>query len=147
MAQITFPFTGYLNNGYAEELQTSFVETTPDAGSQFRRETFTDIGRSVRGSKIVDDTEKGSFVNFYQNDTRSGSKPFMFYDCSNNINRQVKFIGKPSISRLSDKWSISFSLWFEPTKIVAELSLITEDGKLLITEDDKSIVADVEFNV
>lgn len=147
MANITFPFTGYLNNGYQEELQTSFVETTPDAGIPFRRETFSDVGRSTTGTKLVTDLEKNQFENFYKSDTKSGSRSFNYYDCINDITRVAKFIGKPSIVRNGNRWNISFNLWLEPTTVVQELRLITEDGKLLITEDDKAIIADVEFTV
>lgn len=144
--EIIFPFN-YLNNGYQEEYQTSFTETTPDAGIPFRRETYTDVGRTIIGTALMNDSQKAEFDTLYLRDTRSGSKPVMMYDCINKINREAKFIGKPSIVRTGNRWSVSYRFYLEPTTVIAELYLITEDGRLVLTEDDKAIVLDVERNV
>lgn len=147
MANITFPFKTYLNNGYQEEIQTSYTETTPDAGSQYRRELFTDVGRSVTGTSLLTDSEKAQFDNFYLKDTRSGSNTFNWYDCINDVTRNARFLGKPSIVRNSNRWNVSYNLWLEPTTIVKQLLLSTEDGKLILTEDGKALEVDVEFNI
>lgn len=143
---INFPFQ-YLNNGYQEEYQTSFVETTPDAGIPFRRETYTDVGRTIIGTALMTDSQKAQFDTLYLKDTRSGSKPVMVYDCINKINREAKFIGKPSIVRNGNRWSVSYRFFLEPVTIMVELLLTTEDGKLITTEDGKALLVDVERNV
>lgn len=138
-----FPYK-YLNNGYQEQFQTSYVENTPDAGIPFRRETFTDVGKSITGTMLLTDSEKAVWDNFYLRDTRSGSQSFNFYDCINDVTRNARFIGTPSTVRNGNRWNISVSLWLEPATVIVELLLATEDGKLITTEDDKALLVDVE---
>lgn len=146
MANITFPFN-YLNSGYQEQYQTSYVETTPDAGIPFRRETFTDVGRSITGTALLTDSQKAQFDTFYLKDTRSGSNSFNWYDCLNSIMRDAKFIGTPSVVRNGNRWNVSYNLWLEPKLINVELLLTTEDGKIITTEDGKGLLVDVERNI
>ena len=147
MALIVFPFDDFLNEGYREELQTTYVETTPDAGSQFRRETNTDANKFVTGNRLLSDSEKISFMNFYLNATSSGSLPFQLWDCLNNIYRTARFYGKPKENRQSDKWVVSCTLLLDPLIINKDKLLTTESGFILTTESGESLVAEVEQNV
>jgi len=143
---IEFPFKT-LNNGYQEEYQDSYVETSPDAGSNFRRETFTDVGRSINHPLLLTDSQKAQFDTFYLKDTRSGSETFLYYDCINDVLRPARFLGKPTIVRNGNRWNVGCRFWLEPTTIMVELLLTTEDGKLITTEDGKALLVDVERNI
>lgn len=142
----TFPFK-ILNSGYQEEYQTSYVETTPDAGSQFRRERFTDVGRAINAPLLLTDMQKAQLDTFYLKDTKSGSSTFDYYDCVYNVTRPAKFLGKPSIVRSSNRWSVSCRLWLEPLTILVTEPLETEQGVAITTEDGQIIEVDVERNI
>lgn len=147
MALPRFPLKQFLNDGYREEIQTTYIETTPDAGTQIRRQTNTDANKFVDGSITLSDFEKNLLLNFYLNDTASGSLQFIIYDCLNDVDRVARFINKPNFNRNSNYWNVQYQLQLEPTTVTENLALITESGLLITTEDEKSLIAEVKLNV
>lgn len=51
--------------GYSEKSQRNFVSTSPDAGPIIQRKRYTKAPRDVRGSMVVDQTQRGTLEQFY----------------------------------------------------------------------------------
>lgn len=134
-----------LAQSFRNEPQAGFIETSPDAGKDFRRQTFTDINDLVQGSVTLTKDQYIRFINWYSSTTKQGANPFSFYDCRVEEYRTARFVGKPIYSENSTFFNATFQLSLDPIVKYVDYYLTTEDGKYLLTEDSKRIVATQEL--
>lgn len=136
---LQWPFDNVQNSSYGAEIQVGFVENTSQQGIQERIETFSDVDDIIEGFIILDEITE--FNDFFTIDTVNGTIPFEFYDGVSEVTRTASFIGKPNVSKVSNKYRVSFTWRVEHLPIdnappVLSTNRITEDIIDRVTEDN-----------
>lgn len=134
---LSWNFPQIINNSYSGNIQKGFIEenvTIPE-----RRETFTDISDFISGYIILEGDERNSFIEFFQQDTRRGTIPFEYYDCTTSQTRIASFEGPPQDNKISNKYKFNITLRLEPLEIQNKEPLQSTDR---ITEDDQTRITE-----
>lgn len=104
---------GTINVGFSEEYQEGRSQVTPDAGSNFERESITTTKNILSGTLKLDYDDFLLFKQFYL-DTKQGSEMFIYYDCRLGLYKEARFFGNWTAREYEKKWIINLSLIFEP---------------------------------
>lgn len=129
-----------LNEGFQNEFQEGYIETTPDAGIPYRRLRFSDIQDIVSGSLSLVNNDYLDFMSWYKFDIKQGTIPFIFYDCRVKKDRTARLtINKPQFIRYSNRWNIPVTItfnsevfYFENVVVANTLKPIEANNKLII---------------
>ena len=100
-------------DGFRNEYQEGYIETTPDAGPPFRRERFSDVQDIIQGNFTLDKAQYVDFMSWYKFDIRQGALPFKYYDCRVGRERTARISGKPTFASNSKYYDVSMTLMFD----------------------------------
>jgi hypothetical protein len=131
-----------LLSGQQSEFQAGHIETSPDAGTPFRRERFTDIGEILQGQIILSQNDADLFKYWYKSDLRQGTINFSYYDCNLEVERIGRIIDKPTYSFVSNRVQINFQMMFIPMDINIQKILCLNDMSPILLEDQTYIYND-----
>lgn len=127
-------------NGFGNEQQNGFVEVSPDAGSPFRRQRYSDIADILQGTITLSKIEYLQFMSWYNFDIKQGAIAFSFYDCRIDEYRTARIINKPTYSTNSTFYNVNVNLYLEPITILEDFVLIANENQALIADTDKRLV-------
>jgi len=132
---IDWGFGEIINSSWGTESIKGFIEQELTEGS--RRETFTDINDIINGYIIVEDILE--FEIFFSDTTQKGTLPFNYYDCINDVTRVATFVGKPTNTKISNRYKVNITLSLAHLPIAnpvpeSEANRITECDDNRITE-------------
>lgn len=140
-------FGEILSNGFQSEYQSGFSELSPDAGSTYRREEFTDIQDLISGSFVLDIDAYRDFKDWYKNDIRQGSLKFDYYDCITRQTRQAQILGNPTFSTVSNLFYVNITLALDSVTYVESFNLLDEAGIPVLDESGENILTEVEITI
>lgn len=127
-------------NGWSTERQKGFEEVTPDAGSAFKREVFTDVSALRGGSIIFTQQEFRDFEDWYLSTINQGTIPFEIYDCLIGQNRTAYIYGKYTARTESDKIAVNFTFWLPPTVVEETSFWVDEDENFIVDETADNLI-------
>lgn len=134
------------NSGFQNEHQEGYIEVTPDAGSPYRRERFSDVMDIVQGQLTFDRKNYIDFMSWYKFDTRQGSIPFEYYDCRYGVTRTARIFEKPTYVSNSKYFDINIKLGFDSNVIEQPRQLVANVLKGLVA-NGKSLCSSVILHV
>lgn len=134
-----------LIEGYSNKPQKGYTEVEPDAGIPFRRLKFTDYYDIVTCSFVLSRKDYMEVLDWYRNDIRQGTIPFIIFDCRFGLERTAHLIGDvPQYTTISHSkyFNLQLNMAFEPALWVSEDMLLAEgnDIVLVVNEDDALVV-------
>lgn len=143
---LSWKWTQPLLNNFSNQAQKGYLEVQPDAGTPFRRLTFSDIQDLVNASFSLTRAEYLDFMSWYKYDLRQGSLPFQMYDCRCKRNRTARFIGDPpQYQPTSNRYQMSCNIAFEPLVIEEPRILTVLNNLFLLVNDGKKLK--VEYGI
>lgn len=140
-------FGEILSNGFSNEEQTGFSEVSPDAGSPFRRQEFTDIQDLISGTFILTAAQYIDFKGWYRNEVRQGSLSFDYYDCRVEQTRTARIIGKPQYNTVSNHYRVSITLSLESVVVTTTDNLVSQAGDNIVSLSGDQIVTTTKFRI
>lgn len=136
-----------LNNGFRNEHQEGFIELTPDAGSPFKRQKWTDVMDIIQGTFTLTALEYTDFMSWYKSNIKQGSLPFQYYDCRYDIYRTARLIGKPNYTSNSKFFNVSVQIALDTGIIYQERTLVANPDFVLLANSDKVLVANKKLRI
>ena len=131
-----------INSSFGDSYQKSVKETTPDSGSNYKRQQFTVSDNIIKGYIILDSTEREEFRTFYIRDTKQGQFSFSYQDCITNETREALFVGVPMESKLSNKFKIDVVLRLKafPTNSIREFNFNFNNDNAIFNSDNAIVL-------
>lgn len=143
----TWRFGEIIANSFKNEIQQGYSEVTPDAGSLYRRQEFTDVKDLIQGQFILTQVQYLDFMDFYRREIRQGSLSFEYYDCRVDMTRTASIIGKPTFTTVSNRYYVNITLALEEVSYIIDQNLVTDSGELVVTDSGEQITVQVEVRV
>lgn len=129
-----------LVEGFTNQPQKGFLESSIDAGNTYRRVAFNDIADNLNCTFFFTKEDYNDFRNWYRNDIKQGTIPFLFFDCRYGINRVARLIGNiPQGDFVSKYFKVSLTLSFNNSIEIFEKLLTVNDDYLLIIGNNTAI--------
>lgn len=129
-----------LIEGFNNSPQKGYSES--EQGLLNRKLNFTDIYDKVNCSFTLTKAEYINFINWYQNDLRQGTLPFLFFDCRFQKQRVARFIEDiPQYTSNSNRFNLTVSLAFMSEVLSQEFFLIVNEDNYLIVNDNDYLLA------
>lgn len=145
---LEWKFSKPLVNGFSNQPQKGYLETSPDAGIPFRRLLFSDIFDLVTCSFSFTREEYANFISWYRFDLKQGALPFLFFDCRYKKNRVARIIGDvPQYQTESNRFKLNLQIGFEPDIIYSEKLLTVADNKYLIVNGNDRLVVNYGLRI
>lgn len=134
---LTWKWGKPLLQSFSNQPQRGYIEITPDAGTPFRRLTFSDISDVVSCSFSITRQDYPLLYSWYKYDLRQGTLPFEIYDCRYGVNRVARLINDvPGFQTNSNRYNLSLAMALEPTIIYKDRALAEGLNFALVVNDN-----------
>lgn len=100
-----------LVSGFSIEPRDNTISTTMDVGPAKKRRRTTDVIDDISGSIHLDMSEYTTLMNFYKNDTASGTLPFDVLHPITEVPVQARFTSTPKTTPLGGRKFIVTMSW------------------------------------
>lgn len=109
----------FMLGDYTEELENNIAQFTPEVGMPKTRRRGSNSTEKITGSIIMTSTEYATFLDFFRDTIKDGTKPFNMLHPRTQTTTKLQFIEAPSIADYGpDLWKVSVKMRREETSIV-----------------------------